>query len=98
MANVSPSLPMSLAAPKPRFRTLAAVPVACLVALGIHLIVARTQPAAETNLYSRFLMTVLAGFAILGGLQAGLVFLRARMLHLCPIIAAAVLSLTAWEL
>jgi NitT/TauT family transport system permease protein len=89
---------MSLAAPKARLRTLAVVPIACVVALGLHILVAKNRPAEETSLYSNFLITVLVVFAIFAGLQAGLVFLRARMLQLLPIIAAAVLSLTAWEL
>ncbi len=89
---------VSSAAPKARLRTLASVPVACLVALSIHLLVAANKPAGETNLYSRLLIAVLLLFAVAAGLQATSAFLRARMIDLCPIIAAALLALSVWEL
>src|SRR5262245_24628760 len=91
---------MSIAAavPKARLRTLAALPVSCLVALGIHVLVSKARPEAEVNLYSRFLIAVLAAAVIAAGVQAASAFLRAKMIHLCPILAAAVLGLTVWEL
>jgi NitT/TauT family transport system permease protein len=88
----------SSAVPKALWRTLAAVPIASLLALGIHVMVARTRPAAETNFYSILLITVAAISITTAGVQSISPFLRARVIHLFPIIAAAILCLSVWEL
>jgi NitT/TauT family transport system permease protein len=86
------------AEPKPRPRTFVAIPAAAVIAIGMHLPISRTQPASETNLYSLFLVSLLA--LSLGGaaVQAFWPGLRRWMAHVSPIIAAAVLLLTLWEL
>jgi NitT/TauT family transport system permease protein len=88
----------SSAVPKALWRTRASVPIASLLALGIHVMVARTRPAAETNFYSILLITVAAISITTAGVQSISPFLRARVIHLFPIIAAAILCLSVWEL
>ena len=96
VAELPPMTPSS-AVPRVRVITLAAVPTACLLAWGIHVLLARNRPEAETALFSRLLITVLALFVVGAAVQAGSAFLRARMIHLCPILAAAILALSGWE-
>src|SRR5438270_9386144 len=88
------------AAPVPsklRVRTLLAMPAACLIAMGLHGLLSKNQPASETRLYFYFLGAILA-LAILGAaLQPVFAGLRKWMKHMCAIIAAAVLLLTLWE-
>src|SRR5712671_209856 len=80
-----------------RVRTLLAVPVACLVALGVHGLVSKNQSTSETRLYFYFLGAILA-LAIMGAaVQPFWTGLRKWMKHMCAIIAAAVLLLTLWE-
>jgi len=88
------------AAPVPsklRVRTLLAIPAACLIAMGLHRLLSKNQPASETRLYFYFLGAIL-GLAIVGAaLQPVFAGLRKWMKHMCAIIAAAVLLLTLWE-
>src|SRR4051794_38413543 len=82
---------------KLRLRTLLAAPIAVLVALAVHLSISRKEPAGETSLYTNFLLGVLC----LGLLAAtGQMFwpgLRKWMRQMCPIIAAAILLVSFWE-
>jgi NitT/TauT family transport system permease protein len=83
---------------KMRFRAILAVPVATVFAFAIHHFVAKNQPAAETNLYSYFLAGVFVAsiFAIV--LQVVWSLPRRWLTHICPIFAAAILTLGVWEL
>ena len=74
------------------------IPAACILALAVHLAVSKTQPSSETRLYSFFLGIVFVS-AVAGTIwQAFWIGLRRWMAHICPIISAAVLLLTVWEL
>jgi NitT/TauT family transport system permease protein len=87
-----------LVSSKPRWRTLLAIPVACLIALGLHLLISNKQPYPETHLYSLFLGIILA----LALAADAAYFLwnapRRWMTHMAPLFAAAVLVLFVWEL
>src|SRR5258708_3482170 len=76
---------------------LLAVPIASVVALGVHLGISKSQPVSESRLYSVFLCIVLV-FALAGAVaQPFWASLKRWMAQLCPIIAAAVFALAAWE-
>jgi len=97
---VSESIPVgaTLTEAKPRLRTFFTVPASAMLALGVHLAISTSQPARETHLYSLFLGVVLS-FALAG--LAVLPFwppLRQWMARVFPIVAAAVLLLSGWEL
>jgi len=83
---------------KPRLRTLLALPVACLITLGIHWIIASKQPIQETGTYS-FFLGILLGLALL--IDIAQIFwsrLRSWIINMFPIFAAGVLALCVWEL
>jgi NitT/TauT family transport system permease protein len=79
------------------WRTLLAVPMAAMVALGMHLSIAAKEPPAETHLYTRFLIIGLGLSIAAAIIQLFWLRLRKWMRHMCPIIAVAVLLLIAWE-
>ena len=88
----------SMSVPPARWVTLLAVPVATFIALAVHWAVSRNEPAPETGTYSIFLGIVF-GIAITGSVvQKFWDGLRRWMVEMCPIIAAAVMSLCVWEL
>jgi NitT/TauT family transport system permease protein len=84
--------------PPAKWMNLLAVPVAALIAFAVHWAVSRNEPAPETRTYFIFLGLVF-GFGIAGAvLQKVWARLRRWMSEMCPIIAAAVMSLCVWEL
>jgi len=83
---------------KARLQTLLAVPVATSVALAVHLCLPNNELPLEAHLYSQFLAAVLGA-----ALAADIIHfiwpgLRRWMRHMCPIFAAAILTLAGWEL
>jgi NitT/TauT family transport system permease protein len=85
-------------AAKARWQTLIAVPLAVAIALLLHCLVAKKEPPDETRLYGYFLTGLLAASIAAAALQAAWSGLRGWMRTVCPLIAAAVLLLTGWEL
>lgn len=79
-------------------RTIVAIPIATLFAFAIHYFVAKNQPAAETNLYSYFLGAAFVAAVFATILQFAWSFPRRWLTHICPIFAAAILTLGVWEL
>jgi NitT/TauT family transport system permease protein len=80
------------------FRTLAVVPLAAVAALAVHLIVSKSEPAAQTHSYSTFV-----GILFFLGIAADLIQLflprvRAWMRETFPIIGAAIFLMAIWEL
>jgi NitT/TauT family transport system permease protein len=86
------------AAPRTRWQTLLAVPVATLVALAVHLFIPNNEPVNEAALFTRFLTGVLALFILAAGIQFLWPWLKRWMRDMCPIFAAAILLLCGWEL
>ncbi len=88
----------SATASKPRLRILLAVPLASSIALAVHLAVSKNQVLPGTFSYSVFLGIVLISAIGAAVTQPFWSHLRRWMEHLCPIIAAAILTLCVWEL
>jgi NitT/TauT family transport system permease protein len=80
-----------------RLRTLLALPVAALVTLGIHWLVSKSEPPADTRSYSIFLTGVLGLSLAATAVQPFWPGLRRWMAHMFPILAAALALLCAWE-
>jgi len=97
-AAVNPPAAPLAAAPEIRWRTLLAAPVASALALAIHFWISKDRPAAETQLYFRWLSLVFGLGVIAGVVQFFSPQLRRWMRQMCPIIAAAMVSCCVWEL
>ena len=82
---------------RPRLRTLLATPLAALIALAVHLLVSKSEPAADTRSYTVFLGLILAASLVAAAVQPFWSGLRRWMAHMGPILAAAVLLLCLWE-
>ena len=82
---------------KLRIRTLLAVPVTTGIALTVHLFVSSNEPSVDPQMFSIFLGVVLGACLVAAGLQRFWSGMRRWMAHMCPIIAAGVLSLCLWE-
>jgi NitT/TauT family transport system permease protein len=80
-----------------RARTLLAAPLAALFALAVHLLVSKSEPAVDTRSYSVFLGVILAASLVAAAVQPLWSGLRRWMVHMCPILAAAVMLLCLWE-
>jgi NitT/TauT family transport system permease protein len=78
--------------------TLFAIPATALAAMAVHGCVSRQESALETRSYWIFLGAVLAVSFGSSMMQRWWVGLRQWMGGMCPIIAAAVVLLTLWEL
>jgi len=87
-----------VAVPKARLRTLLSVPLASLIALSVHLLLSKRPPLPETHSYTLFLGIVLVTALAAAAVQPFWAQLRRWMARMCPIFAAAVLSLCVWEL
>lgn len=86
------------AMPKVRLQTLLAVPIAILVALAVHLFLPNNELPKEALLYSRFLTGVFIAALVAAVIQFFWSWLRNWMKNMCPILAAAILTMCAWEL
>jgi NitT/TauT family transport system permease protein len=84
--------------PKARPRTLLSVPLASLIALGVHLILTKQGPSPETYSYSLFLCIVLVAALAAAAVQPFWAQLRRWMARMCPVFAAALLLLCFWQL
>ena len=79
--------------------TLLAVPLAGVIALGLHLFAAAANgPPAEALLYTYFLSGLLIAAVVATTIQPLWSGLRNWMRETCPLVAAAVFVLIAWEL
>jgi NitT/TauT family transport system permease protein len=79
-------------------RTILAIPTATLAAFAVHYFVSKNQPPAETKLYSIFLAVVFLSALLAAAVQLAWSLPRRWLDHICPIIAATVLSLGIWDL
>src|SRR5262245_22482257 len=79
--------------PKARLRTLLSVPLASLIALGVHFLLSKQRPSPETRSYSLFLGIVLVLALVAAAVQPFWPQLRRWMIRMCPIFAAAALLL-----
>jgi NitT/TauT family transport system permease protein len=77
--------------------TLLAVPVATGIAIGTHVFVSKEQLPVEVQSYTTFLGIILGLAVVAGVVQAFWPALRRWMLHMCPILAGAIVLLVVWE-
>ena len=80
-----------------RLRTLALLPVATLIALGVHVAVSKNEPPVDTRSYTIFLGMILGLSIVAAVVQPTWAGLRRWMAHMWPILAAFVSLLCAWE-
>jgi NitT/TauT family transport system permease protein len=78
-------------------KAVLAVPIACGVALAVHLALAAKQSAIEARSFTILLVLVLGLNLCALGLQLFWVPVRRWLAHICPIIALSVLTLCVWE-
>jgi len=83
---------------KARPQTLLAVPGATLITLAVHLCLPNKELPNEAHLYTRFLEGVLGAALVTAMVQFFWPWLRRWMRNMCPIFAAAILTLACWEL
>lgn len=76
---------------------LAALPIATLVALGVHFLIGEREPAADPRSYTVFLLAILGLSTTATAIQAFWRGLNRWMLHTCPLLAGGVLALTLWQ-
>jgi NitT/TauT family transport system permease protein len=105
--NVAPPAakgPVEKSAPNPalvskaRLQAALAVPLATAVTLGVHLGLRNNELPNEAHLYTQFLAGILAVALVAAGIQFIWPGLRRWMRNMCPIFAAAILTLALWEL
>jgi sulfonate transport system permease protein len=78
--------------------TLIAVPLAAVVALGVHLLVLKNESPTEGRTYTTFLATFLIVAVAAALMQRHWPQLRAAMWRMRPLFTAAVLLLCVWEI
>lgn len=81
-----------------RLRTILAIPVATLVAFGIHFLVSKSQPAVETKTYWIFLAAIFLCSPLATASQFAWPSPRRWLAHISPIIAGTILLLAIWDL
>src|SRR5437879_7860916 len=74
-----------------------AVPVATLIAFGVHLLFAKNAPPLETHSYILLFWEILVVSIVLAIAQSFWTALRQWMRHMWPIFAAAILLLGFWD-
>ena len=77
--------------------TLLALPIASALAIGVHLLVSKNEPLVEGRSYTMMLGVFLSFALAAAAVQAFWPGLRQWMRGMCPILAAAVVLLTLWE-
>jgi NitT/TauT family transport system permease protein len=81
-----------------RWRTITAVPIAALVAVGIHFLFSSQETPVETHSYALLYWEIIGvsiGLAITQKFSLGL---RRWMKHMCPIFTAAILTFAVWDI
>lgn len=84
-------------AQKLRWRTLLAVPIMTAIALGVHIAISGNEPELQTRSYTIFLSVILGLFLVAPIVQRFWGWLSRWMAEMCPIIAATLVLMTAWE-
>ncbi|MEY2547300.1 MAG: sulfonate transport system permease protein [Verrucomicrobiota bacterium] len=89
--------PTSASVPRLRWRTMFAVPMAALAALGMHMSILHNEPRVETHSYALFVWEIIGVSFVLAVAQRFWPALRRWMRHMCPIFTAAILFFAAWD-
>jgi NitT/TauT family transport system permease protein len=91
-ANTMPAPPARVP-----IRILVALPIAALIAFGVHLLVSKGEPEHATQTYTVFILSVFGISTAVAGIHPFWAPLRRWVGAKSPIIAAAVLLVCAWE-
>jgi NitT/TauT family transport system permease protein len=83
--------------PQLRWRTIAAVPVAAFIALGVHLLFTSRESPVETHSYALLYWEIVGVSIVLAIVQKFSTGLRRWMRHMCPIFTAAILLFAVWD-
>ena len=94
LVSTEPAEPASVL----RWRTMLAVPLAAVVALGIHFIIAKREPALEAHSYRLLFGEVIAVSIVLALLRRFSPALRRWMARMWPVFTAAILLLCVWDI
>jgi NitT/TauT family transport system permease protein len=81
-----------------RLRTILAIPIATLIAFGIHFFLLKNWPTSEATMYFIFLAAIFLAALIATALQFVWPSPRKWLSHICPIIGATILLLGVWDL
>ena len=93
LVSTEPAEPASVL----RWRTMLAVPLAAVVALGIHFIIAKREPALEAHSYRLLFGEVIGVSIVLALLRRFSPVLRRWMARMWPVFTAAILFLCVWD-
>jgi NitT/TauT family transport system permease protein len=85
------------ASSKLRWRTMLAVPIVAVIAIGIHFLFSKKEAPVATHSYALLFWEVIVVSFVLVGAQYFLGGLRRWMRHMCPIFTLTILSLAAWD-
>src|SRR5437868_10900430 len=80
-----------------RWRTLIAVPIAALVAVGIHFLFSTKETPVETHSYALLYWEIVGVSIVLAIAQRFWSGLRRWMRHMCPIFTGAILLFGVWD-
>jgi len=80
-----------------RWPILFAVPIAALVALGVHMLASKGESPVETHSYALLWWEIVGVSFILAVAQRFWGGLRQWMRHMCPIFTSAILLFGAWD-
>jgi NitT/TauT family transport system permease protein len=89
---------MALALRQLPFGRVVVLPAAALGALILHVAISNHRPPGETRLYTYFLCAFIGGGLAAAAVQIARKSLRKSAAHMCPILAAALVLLSLWEL
>jgi NitT/TauT family transport system permease protein len=97
-ASLRVDLPSTSRAARLPLKAILAVPVACGIALAIHLALAAKQAAVDARSFTILLIVILGLDLWALGAQLFWSPIRRWLAHMGPIIAAAVMTLCVWEI
>ena len=81
-----------------RLRTLIALPLVCLIGFGVHYRISRDELVPDSRSYHTFLFIVMGLSIAAGVMQVFWASLRRWMQEMFPIFAAAIVTLTIWDI
>jgi NitT/TauT family transport system permease protein len=80
-----------------RWRTMVAVPLAAAAALGVHVLIAKTEPPLESHSYRLLFLEIIVVSILLALLRRFSPGLRRWMANMWPIFTAAIVLLCVWD-
>jgi NitT/TauT family transport system permease protein len=97
-ASLGGDLPSARLAARLPLKAVLAVPLACGIALAVHLTLSAKQSAIESRSFTILLLLILGLDLLALGAQLFWIPIRRWLSHMGPIIAAAVMTLCVWEI